>query len=192
MSVKFKTIEAKETDPVLQGDIFQNVSYIYKTAEENDYVDITEFEFPYVVVISQSCDVSAMSKMVSEGGKTLKFMPSVLLAPIYEKEMLKTGDIFSEVIKEADFSLSKESLFSSKQYDIIKNDDHYRFQTLEFSEKKPIDFENPIIDFKHYFTVSVEYLNSIKDKRLCHLEQLFCEQITLRFSNYLSRIAFPD
>lgn len=119
-------------------------------------------------------------------------MPSVLLAPIYEKESLKTGDVFDEIIKMPEYSISKQNLFSSKIYDIIKNDDHYRFQTLAFEGINPMDFENPIIDFKHYFTVSVEYLDRIRSNRICRLDPLFCEHITLRFSNYLSRIAFPD
>lgn len=192
MSVKFLSKASEDNDPVLQGDIFRDVSYIYKTSDNKSFVDITEFEFPYVVVISQSCDVSAMSIMVGEGGKSLKFMPSVLLAPIYDKETLKSGEVFNEIIKSADYHISKEDHFNSKQFETIKNDNHYRFQLLQFKGKNPIDFENPIIDFKHYFTVSVEYLNSIRNNRVCHLDQLFCENITLRFSNYLSRVAFPD
>lgn len=72
MSVKFKIIEPQIDDPILQGDIFKSISYIYKVMESDSYVDITELEFPYVVVISQSCDVSAMSKLVKEGGANSK------------------------------------------------------------------------------------------------------------------------
>ena len=193
--VEFEAYPANKDDLVLQGDIFKNVSYVYKTQETEDYVDFTEFEFPYIVVLSQSCDVSAMSKLIIEGGKTIKFMPSVLVAPIYDKDALKNGEIFEEILKSSLYDMNRETLFSSKKHDdIIKNDDHYRFQMIMFKEGfSPLDFKSPIIDFKHYFSVSPEYLNNIKDsKRVCHLEQLYCEQITLRFANFLSRIAFPD
>ena len=191
MATVCKTIQANVSDSILQGDIFKNVSYIYKTSESSEYIDITEFEFPYIIVLSQACDISAMSKMLDEGGKTLKFMPSVLVAPIYDKETLKTGDALSEIINAVDFSMTKENLFSSKEFDIIKNDDHSRFHVLNLENKDLIEFGSPIIDFKHYFTVSPEYLHSIRDRRVCHLEQLFCEQITLRFANHLSRVAIP-
>lgn len=182
---------AKETDDILQGDIFRDVSYIYKTSETPDYVDITEFQFPYAIVISQSCDISAMSKLIENGGKTLKFMPSVLVAPIYDKEALKSGDILDEVINAVDFKMQKEPVFSSKSFGVIENDDHARFHILTFKDN-PTDFNTPMVDFKQYFTVSAEYLKSIREKRICHLEQLFCEQITLRFANYLSRVAIPS
>lgn len=185
------TIPANKSEPILQGDIFKNVSYIYKTFETDKYFDITEFEFPYVIVLSQACDISAMSKMLDEGGKTLKFMPSVLVAPIYDKETLKTGEALDEIISAVDFSMSKDNLFSSRDFDIIKNDDHSRFHILNLDNKNLIEFGTPIIDFKHYFTVSPEYLHYIRDRRVCHLEQLFCEQITLRFANHLSRVAIP-
>ena len=187
-----KTFEANATEPVYQGDIFREVSYIYKTTETDDYVDITEFVFPYAIVLSQSCDISAMSNMISSGdGKTLKFMPSVLMAPIYDKESLKSGDLLDDVIKNVEFKMEKESTFNSQAFNIIKNDDHLRFHVLTLDNAERIQFATPMIDFKHYFTVSPEYLQSIRKRRVCHLEQLFCEQITLRFSQHLSRVAIP-
>lgn len=187
-----ETYTANETDDILQGDIFKNVSYIYKTSETDKYVDFTEFEFPYVIVLSQSCDISAMSKLISNGGKSLKFMPSVLVAPIYDKESLKSGIILNDVIKFVDYDISKENLFGSKEFNIISNDDHSRFHVLKFKNPDIIEYAIPMIDFKHYFTVSPEYLYSIRKQRICHLKQLFCEQITLRFANHLSRVAIPS
>lgn len=192
MGTTCKSWAAKMDDPILQGDIFKDISYIYKTHEESEYVDITEFEFPYSIVLSQSCDISAMSKMINSGGKTLKFMPSVLVAPIYDKDTLKSGEFLTEVIKAVPFEMQKESLFNSGAFNVIKNDDHLRFHVLSLDNPGLIQFDTPMIDFKHYFTVSPEYLQSIRNKRICHLEQLFCEQITLRFSNYLSRVAIPS
>lgn len=192
MSTQCEFYTANDLDPVLQGDIFRNISYVYKTEESEEYVDFTEFEFPYVIVLSQSCDISAMSKMIDAGGKSIKFMPSVLVAPIYDKEVLKNGDIFDEVIEAVDYKMSKESLFNSKTKDVIENDDHYRFHVLDFGKTSMLDIANPMIDFKHYFSVSPEYLNSVRSRRLCHLKQLNCEQITLRYAAYLSRVAFPE
>lgn len=186
------TKSAQEKDPILQGDIFQNVSYIYKTEEKATFIDITEFTFPYVIVLSQSCDIYAMSKIIEEGkGKTLKFMPSVLLAPIFNKEALKNGAILDELKEKVGFILEEEDLFASKIYNVIKNDQYLRLHALVLDKPNLLHFKEPMIDFKQYFTVSPEYLYSIKKDRICHLDALFCEMITLRFSSYLSRVAIP-
>ena len=137
MSTTCHIYNANEKDDVLQGDIFRNVSYIYKTKESNDYVDITEFLFPYVIVLSQSCDISAMSKMIDNGGIINKFMPSVLVAPIYEKEAFKSGNVLDEIVKSMDFRIEKNYFFNSKEFSVIENDYHARFHILKF-EKNPL------------------------------------------------------
>lgn len=191
VSTTCQIYNATNKDEILQGDIFRNISYIYKTKESDDYVDITEFQFPYIIVLSQSCDISAMSKMIENGGKIVKFMPSVLVAPIYEKESLKTGEVLKEIVENMDFTIQKDNFYTSKEMSVIDKDYHARFHLLKF-DNNPLPFDDAIIDFKHYFTISAEYLHAVRDHRVCHLEQLFCEQITLRFSNYLSRVAIPD
>ena len=48
-----------------------------------------------------------------------------------------------------------------------------------------------VIDFKHYFTVPMTYLIAHKKDRILHLDDLFAEQVTLKFSTYLARVAIP-
>jgi hypothetical protein len=66
-----------------------------------------------------------------------------------------------------------------------------RYHYLKF----PSDISVPdsIIDFKHYFTVNVEYLKTVKkDSFVCSLKPLFREQLSHRFAFFLSRIGLPD
>ena len=51
--------------------------------------------------------------------------------------------------------------------------------------------DNALIDFKHYFTVPASYLMKNRNKRAFHLEDIYAEQITLKFATYLSRVAIP-
>ena len=56
------------TEGISQGDLFRNVKYNYIDAEEDDSVDVVEYEFPLAIIISQACDVLAMDELVSNGG----------------------------------------------------------------------------------------------------------------------------
>lgn len=42
-----------------------------------------------------------------------------------------------------------------------------------------------------YFTVPMTYLIAHKKDRILHLDDLFAEQVTLKFSTYLARVAIP-
>ena len=56
-----------------------------------------------------------------------------------------------------------------------------------------VELVESVIDFKHYFTVTVNYLNSIYEKKyVCSVDSLYRELISQRFSNFLARIGLPD
>ncbi len=66
-----------------------------------------------------------------------------------------------------------------------------RYHYLEFPSNVPI--VSSVIDFKHYFTVNVEYLKKHKKKNfICQVGPLYREDISQRFASYLSRIGLPD
>lgn len=83
MSTTSKAFKSQPTDKICQGDIFQNVRYSYIDSEDDESVNIVEFEFPMAIIISQACDVIAMEEVVnSKSGKPAKFMPAILMCPI--------------------------------------------------------------------------------------------------------------
>lgn len=84
-----------------------------------------------------------------------------------------------------------ESLFTTKEYGVAKNDWHYRFHDLTVQAGEKVILDSALIDFKHYFTVPPSYLYHHRTDRLFRLEGLFAEQITLKFATYLSRVAIP-
>jgi hypothetical protein len=66
-----------------------------------------------------------------------------------------------------------------------------RYHYLEFPNNVPI--VSSVIDFKHYFTVNVEYLKKHKkDNFICQIGPLYREDVSQRFSSYLSRIGLPE
>lgn len=181
-------------DHICQGDVFSNVQYIYLDSEDNESVDLVEYTFPLAIIISQACDVDAMSKMIKDSsGKGTKFMPSLLMCPIYDKDEAKNLSHLGTALKELSIEGAKDDhLFNSKENIVIDQDWHYRFHALTVADKNGNTIlDNAVIDFKHYFTVPPTYLFNNRKNRLFHLDSLFAEQITLKYATFLSRVAIP-
>lgn len=192
MSTKSKAVKCTPDSPICQGDVFKNVKYSFIDSEDDTGVNIVEFEFPLAIIISQACDVIAMDDLIRQkSGKPAKFMPSILLCPIYEKGTAKKGTHIEEFFSVNSINLISENVYKSDDYEIAKRDWHYRYHALSIELDESSLIENAIIDFKHYFTVPMSYLASHKEDRLFRLDDLFAEQITLKFATYLSRVAIP-
>jgi len=192
MSTIAKATRSQECEEICQGDIFQNVRYSYIDEEDDEGVNIVEYEFPLAVVISQACDVIAMDNLITnKNGKPAKFMPSVLLCPIYEKNAAKSGDHIKDVFEKLKIKFESENTFQKDDIKVAERDWHYRLHPLTIEVNGEIVLENAIIDNKHYFTVPISYLSKHKKDRILHLDDLFSEQITLKFATYLSRVAIP-
>jgi hypothetical protein len=180
---------------ICQGDVFHDVRYAYIDSEDNDGVEVVEFKFPMAIIVSQACDVNSMGEMILErSGRATKLMPSILMCPVYNTELAKKtnhlDDVFTE-LKINKMDAPKDVLFNSSEFNLAKNDWHYRYHALTVKIEDDIVLENAMIDFKHYFTVPASYLMRIRENRLFHLDDLFAEQVTLKFSTYLSRVAIP-
>lgn len=192
MSTTSKAFKSQPTDQICQGDIFQNVRYSYIDSEDDEGVNIVEFEFPMAIIISQACDVIAMEEVVNnKSGKPAKFMPSILTCPIYDKSASKSGDHIKDAFSQLSLKIVEEPIYFKDDLKTADKDWHYRFHSLTIETGAEKVLENTLIDFKHYFTVPISYLISHKKDRLLHLDDLFAEQITLKFSTYLARVAIP-
>ena len=190
MSTTSKAFKSQLTDQICQGDFFQNVRYNYIDSEDDEGVNVIEFEFPMAIIISQACDVIAMEDIVNnKSGKPAKFMPSILMCPIYDKSASKSGDHIKEAFSLLSLNIVEEPIYFKDDLKTADKDWHYRFHSLTIETGAEKVLENAIVDFKHYFTVPISYLISHKKDRLLHLDDLFAEQITLKFSTYLARVA---
>lgn len=192
MATKSKAFRSKLTDQICQGDIFENVKYNYIVSEDDEGINIIEYEFPLAIIISQACDVIAMEELVQNGaGKPAKFMPSILMCPIYEHNAAKSGQHIKDAFEQLSLNFESENTYQGDDYKVAKRDWHYRIHALTVETNKDVVIENAVIDFKHYFTVPITYLITHKSNRILHLDDLFAEQITLKFSTYLTRVAIP-
>ena len=171
-----------------QGDIFKNITHIENWEESGNELKIFRIHYPYVVILSQDCDLreddSARLEIIND-----KALVSVLAAPLYNFDQFLNGEHLKGLGIDAATPISK-SPNKTNHKDFIKNLNP-RYHFLE---------ENPngglpklVIDFKHYFSISIAYLQKVKDVNFERaLDLLYRERLSQRFANYLSRIGLPD
>ena len=98
-----------------QGDVFKDVKYSYIDSEDGDSVEVMELTFPYAIVVSQSCDVAYMDDFESgETSAAVKYMPSILMCPIYPKDLIKHGEHLKEVFSYLDRTIESGAPYYNK------------------------------------------------------------------------------
>lgn len=194
MSHKIKlNTNINESEIVQQGDIFKDVSYIYDIVQSEGNVELRTLTFPYVIVLSQSCDLFHAGRLNNcEIESESKVMFSVIVAPIFEKETILKGEHLKELLEQGLFHFKLDEQFVSKRdLDMAEKDMHYRFHIFD-TENSEINIPLSIIDFKNFFTLTVEKINYMKNNRIGRIGSLECQQIVNKFSAYLSRVGLPD
>lgn len=187
-----------DTPRLSQGDVYKNVEYIECVKEQNGEIEISKIIFPYVVILTQDCDLAQDFDNRFNRGESDELVYgnnliiSVLVAPLYNAEHVYAGEHLSEL---------KRAMRKIDQYNKKKQEttDYKRLLQNETPRYHYIDFKNEIgivpsvIDFKHYFSLNAEYLYSIKKENfVCKISELYREDISQRFASFLSRIGLPD
>ena len=173
---------------IQQGDILKDVEYIESVTTENGNIHISKIIFPLVIVLTQDCDLTwDYDAREKQGNNHDKYLFSVLVAPLYNYEHFIKGEHLSDLNQRMTDIFINPKKTENKN---LRQNEKPRYHYLEFADNVPI--VNSVIDFKHYFSVNVEYLRRHKKKNyICTISPLFREQISQRFSNFLSRIGLP-
>lgn len=173
---------------VAQGDILKDIILIEWDigGSDPDEYKYDPRELPYVVIISQDCDLLSDYKNRQEinAEKHDAYLQSILICPAYIAADLRAGTHLSE------FKLIMQNK-NSKKYDAIKLNQDPRYHFLQGDPT----FQIPelVVDFKHYYTLPRNYVYNLYklDKSVASLNELFRESLCQRFSFYLSRIGLP-
>lgn len=165
-----------------QGDILKDLTFVVGDAGRETEKDIVGLE--YAVILSQDCDVEHDFKSRKTDGNNDKYLRSLLICPAFNIEKFSQGVHFG-----SDWQMT---IFPKKPLDRLKKNNEYkRYHYLpEFIEYLVPEL---VLDFKHFFTLPRDFLYS-KRKRvyLASLSELFREELSQRFSNYLSRVGLPE
>jgi hypothetical protein len=180
-------VKPKCESHVQQGEVFRDIYMIGDVTEEHRILKVGRISFPYVMILTQECDLEEHFRLCSTNSKEAnldKLLLSVLVAPLYNADHLRNGKHLSEL------DINVERINSERWGPVVKNM-MPRFHYLEFPETA--ELVPLVIDFKHYFSVNLEYLKRVREERyITTVAELFRERISQRFANYLSRIGLPD
>jgi len=169
---------------ILQGDILRDVKFNYAVQEDSE---IVEYYFPYIIVLSQDCDLQQDFNNRNDESSDKnhdKYIQSILVCSAYLSDDLKKG----EHLKRLDLTMERKN---SKQFSTITTNQNARYHYLEHNHEYQVP--HLVLDFKHYYTLPLEYLYSIYEKHyIASLNELFREALSQRFSFYLSRIGLPE
>lgn len=181
-------IEVKKQlgDRISQGDIYRDVEYIESIEEKEGIIKISKIVFPYAIVLTQDCDLAQDFTFRLDDSKSEdKLILSVLVAPLYNEEHVYTGEHLTEIYRKME-PISKKKTPGN----MIRQNNDPRYHHLKFSEDVPM--VPSIIDFKHYFSLNVQYLTNIRETSfVCKVKELYREDISQRFASFLSRIGLP-
>ena len=185
-------IPVNADEHVQQGDIFKNVKYIFDFKQTEDSIEIVELTFPYVLIVSQSCDMLHASRLISnEIHSESKLMFSVLAVPMYERETIISGEHLKELCDDKIIDLKINSPFiTDEDKKVIKDGFHYRFHEIYFSDDWKIP--DSIIDLKGFFTLNLTTVNQLKEQRIGRLNDWSSQQIVNKMSAFLSRVGLPE
>lgn len=183
-------IDKKRMRRVAQGDVFRDVECIEYVAEKRGVIEVSKVVFPLVIVLTQDCDLEQDARYRNpkmEKPKTDdKRLLSVLVVPLYNAEHVLMGTHL------ADLNMTMTSMKKkSTEHNYLKNNERPRYHYLEFPKEIPV--VDQVADFKHYFSVHLNYLENARSKQfVCRIGDMFREHLSQRFAAYLARIGLPD
>lgn len=170
-----------------QGDILRDVHWVEYVAEVSGIIEVARVLFPLTIVLTQDCDLEQDHLFRKEVRSTQdKWLISVLMAPLYNVDHVYQGQHLSEL----GIRMEKVPKLGNTG-NFLRNNERPRYHYLEFDEDVPI--VPSVIDFKHYFSATVEYLVGLKPTAyVCSVAPLFREDIAQRFAAYLARVGLPE
>jgi len=161
--------------------------FIFRVIDKNDQV--VEIQFPYVIVVSQDCDLNwAVKPSIPEQEQKPiehhQFLPNVLLLPAFPSEHVRGGQHLVEVFNVMQKKISSDSWKELKQ----NRNERYHFLDAAASIQVP----ELVLDFKLYYTVPFSLVQEKhKECYLATVNELFRERLSQRFLAFFGRFALP-
>lgn len=159
-----------------QGDILQTIN-MFIGLEESHSNDV---ELPYSVVMNQDCDLNSDHLKKEKGRQSI---PSILLCPAYQADQFFNGQHIE--------SWNIKPMNKGESEKVMNNDEMKRFHYLYGDSKNGVP--ELVIDFKHFYTIPRDLLyDKLDDLYIVTISELYREELSQRFANFLSRIGLPE
>ncbi|HBD93577.1 MAG TPA: hypothetical protein DC057_05345 [Spirochaetia bacterium] len=186
--MSFHKANKSKSTRINQGDIFKNIPFIEKYFENDGKFELGIIDFPHIYILTQDCDLEQNSNeriknSSGESSKLDKYLISILVAPIYNVQHVFDGN-------HLEFLGITSERHNSSQREKIKQNQNQRYHYIELSDN--LNLSPLVIDFKHYFSITLDTLEEKLENRECQVEAIYRESISQRFAFYLSRIGLPN
>lgn len=184
MKVKIRKPSAR----ISQGDIYRDVEFVEYVVEKKGIIEVSKIIFPFVIVLTQDCDLEQDYKIrypKTPPQTKDKLILSVLVAPIYNVEHVYSGEHLDQLGMNMRLIPRKHT-----EGNFLVDNKLPRYHYLDFPSG--LQIAPSVIDFKHYFSVNVNYLKRKNSDFVCQVSPLFREDISQRFASYLARIGLPE
>lgn len=185
MSTTAKTT-VSPNDRIYQGDIFHDVEIVESISQSGKNIEINQLRFPMVICLNQDCDLNndERDRLKKDKIHNCRLL-HLIVAPVFNFNSFLNGIHWGDI-----FEAEPKQKTSDTTIKKIMNNEIPRYHYLCFDQE--CGLPDMIIDFKHFFTVSTDYLYQILDKRVRAVDTLYREKISQRFAYYISRIGLPD
>ncbi|MFA0846442.1 MAG: hypothetical protein ACC614_02600 [Methanobacterium formicicum] len=188
MKSKIETVYCRHGgERICQGDILNDFTYPEWISREGSKIKVKNRIMPFLIILTQDCDLErdhVNRNTPKEMQKTQdKYLQSILVCSGYYAEQFRNGEHLNKL------GLTMEYQNKNKWKTIIQNDNpRYHF----LGECPKYQIPDLVIDFKHYYTVPIEILNTeINNHYVGTINELFRESLSQRFAHYLSRVGLP-
>lgn len=175
---------------IRQGDIYRDIEFVESASEQDGEIEISVIRFPLCIVLSQDCDLEGENsrRVENKTNADNKFLLSTVLAPLYNFDHFRIGEHLSNLqLRLEDFGPRKKS-----KCNFIVTNQNPRYHYLSIPPGHRI-VQELVVDFKHYFTVPFDYLESRRGSNfVVAVKELYREDIVQRFASFLSRIGLPS
>lgn len=190
-----KYIPSEPSGAIRQGEIISGliVTRIDPTTMFQEEPDFIPEQHPYVIVVSQDCDLdwdykARLPENVKDLKQRHKILPNILFC------MMTTA----RQLRDRDNDIPKDKEMNSNAWDQIRINKHERYHFFESIDSGLDSRREGIpelgVDFKRYFSVSTdEVYTQLNQNALqrCRLNSPYLEHFSTRFCYYQFRIALP-
>ena len=172
---------------ISQCDIFHDIDIVERIEEGTDGIVVHYLHLPLVIVLNQDCDLNSdnRDKQKDTSNKDCRLL-HLIVAPLFNFDEFKQGKHWDGIFDIGD----QYNPLKTTGKKVMNNEDP-RYHYLQFEEGFST-LPNLVIDFKHFFTVSTDYLYDNIDNRVCTLGDLYREKVSQRFAYFISRIGLPE
>ena len=179
-----KHYEIHSCSRICQGDILRDLKI--QLVDSNNKVQL--FSFPYLIILSQDCDLEQyfIKLQTSNDDESCnQFIPNIITLLSFPADQARNGNHLSELYT------IKQQRINTDLWKIVKQNKNERYHFLP--SYQPLQVPELLIDFKNYLTIPFEQIfECYKDHYLATVNELFREDLSQRFCNYLSRIGLPS